>query len=318
MSEKSPSKKPPPLTISRSKFLKLGLAGGAGVIGVIVVGKLLNLESPTTQTPNTTFSFKVVSVDSSGNIFNQETKSAIYYIANAKKKVTMDFVKIPEGTFTMGSPATEKNSKDDEKPQHQVTVSDFWMSKYPVTQGEYELIMGNNPSKFKGADRPVEKVSWDDAVKFCHQLSKKIGKKLRLPSEAEWEYACRAMTTTPFHFGPTLTTELANYDGNYTYASEPEGVYLKETTPVGKFHPNAFGLYDMHGNVWEWVADDWHENYQGAPNDGSAWLSQSNIKVARGGSCHNSPGGCRSANRYGEAHDSIYHDLGFRVVCTIV
>jgi formylglycine-generating enzyme required for sulfatase activity len=153
-------------------------------------------------------------------------------------------------------------------------------------------------------------------------LRQKTGREYRLPSEAEWEYACRAGTTTPFHFGETITTELANYDGNFTYASEPKGKYLKKTTDVGSFTPNAFGLYDMHGNVWEWCQDDWHDNYIDAPKDGSGWTSQSGIilKVLRGGSWLGSPQDCRSASRNYSNWDGrafIYSYVGFRVVCVV-
>jgi formylglycine-generating enzyme required for sulfatase activity len=134
------------------------------------------------------------------------------------------------------------------------------MGKYEVTQAQYQAIMGNNPSNFKGEKRPVEQVSWNDAVKFCEELSKKTGRAYRLPSEAEWEYAARAGTDTPFHFGETITTDLANYNGNFTYASAPKGEYRKETTDVGIFPPNSFGLYDMCGNVWEWCLDKYHNN----------------------------------------------------------
>jgi formylglycine-generating enzyme required for sulfatase activity len=159
----------------------------------------------------------------------------------------------------------------DEGPQHRVTIQSFWMGKYPITQRQWQAVMGENPSYFKGDNRPVENVSWEDVVAFCQRLSEKTGKTYRLPSEAEWEYACRAGTTTPFYFGETITTDLVNYHGEYPYAAAPEGVYREETTEVGIFPPNAFGLYDMHGNVWEWCADPWHDNYNGAPTDGSVW-----------------------------------------------
>jgi formylglycine-generating enzyme required for sulfatase activity len=178
-------------------------------------------------------------------------------------------------------------------------------------------------SSFSGAKRPVEQVSWNNAVEFCQKLSQKTGREYRLPSEAEWEYACRGGTTTPFHFGETITTELANYDGTVNYASEPKGQYRQETTEVGSFPPNSFGLYDMHGNVWEWCQDDWHDNYANAPKDGSAWTSQSgNANVLRGGSWLNFPQICRSASRYRynfnwEVLDRIRNGIGFRVVCVV-
>ncbi|MFO5495017.1 MAG: formylglycine-generating enzyme family protein, partial [Cuspidothrix sp.] len=219
------------------------------------------------------------------------------------------------------SPASEKGRSESESPQHQVNVPAFSMGKFVVTQEQYQQIMGKNPSHFtkKGAKRPVEQVSWDDAVEFCQKLSQKTGREYRLPSEAEWEYACRGGTTTPFHFGETITTDLANYNGTYTYASEPKSKYLQQTTDVGSFPPNAFGLYDMHGNVWEWCQDDWHDNYANAPKDGSDWTSLSDdIKVLRGGSWFDDPKYCRSAYR-----DDLIRDnrdgsnVGFRIVCAV-
>ncbi|RUR76202.1 formylglycine-generating enzyme family protein [Chlorogloeopsis fritschii PCC 9212] len=188
--------------------------------------------------------------------------------------------------------------------------------------------MGNNPSNFKGEKRPVEQVSWNNAVEFCKRLSQKTGRNYRLPSEAEWEYACRAGTNTPFYFGETITTDLANYYGNHTYASAPKGQYREKTTDVGSFPPNAFGLYDMYGNVWEWCQDHWHENYQGAPTDGSAWLSGGNIirrllegasgnknfRLLRGGSWGYYSRICRSALRNRDYPDVRYTNIGFRVV----
>jgi formylglycine-generating enzyme required for sulfatase activity len=221
-------------------------------------------------------------------------------------------VAIPGGTFQMGS-----EEDDDEKPIHTVTVEPFFMGKYPVTQAQYEAIVGTNPANFKGAKRPVEQVSWDDAIAFCTQLSQKTGKTYRLPSEAEWEYACRAGTTTPFHFGDTITPDLANYDGNYTYGDAPKGMYREQTTDVGSFPANAFGLYDMHGNVWEWCADPWHDNYQGAPTDGAVWETGGDAakRRLRGGSWYFNPVYCRSANRGSSAPVVRNLDVGFRVVC---
>ncbi|MFM6472590.1 MAG: formylglycine-generating enzyme family protein, partial [Dolichospermum sp.] len=188
-----------------------------------------------------------------------------------------------------------------ERPQHQVTIKPFCFGKYPITQAQWQAVaalpqvnqeLKPNPSRFKGDGStsltnhcPVERVSWHDAVEFCARLSNYTKRPYRLPSEAECEYACRAGTITPFHFGETITTELANYNGNNTYGDGPKGVYRKETTEVGSFKiANEFGLYDMHGNVWEWCQDDWHNNYEGAPVDGSAWINLSNRKVLRGGS----------------------------------
>jgi formylglycine-generating enzyme required for sulfatase activity len=190
-----------------------------------------------------------------------------------------------------------------------------------------KIDLNPDPSDFKGEKRPVEQVSWNEAVEFCARLSRKTKRMYRLPSEAEWEYACRAGTTTPFHFGETITTDLANYCGEDrtineilykgSYGNGPKGTYRKETTEVGTFPANAFGLYDMHGNVWEWCADYWHENYNGAPTDGSAWLTEDENanRLLRGGSWYNAPRSCRSAHRNWYRSDVRDSNFGFRVGC---
>ena len=262
---------------------------------------------------------EVVTVNKFGKIIQRQPRIARYFIENLGNGVTLEMAAIPGGSFMMGSPENEERRYDNESPQHQVTVPSFFMGKYPVTQAQYQAIMGTNPSYFKGSNRPVERVIWNYAIAFCEKLSQRTGKNYRLPSEAEWEYACRAGTTTPFHFGETITTDLANYNGNYTYGQEPKGVYRRETTEVGSFGvANNFGLYDMHGNVWEWCQDNWHSNYEGAPIDGSAWLGiekNTNTRLLRGGSWVNDPDYCRSAFRYtfNLAYD---YELGFRVVCS--
>ncbi|MTJ08327.1 formylglycine-generating enzyme family protein [Anabaena sp. UHCC 0204] len=246
-------------------------------------------------------------------------------------------VSIPGDTFMMGSPPQELERRNSESPQHTVTVQPFFMGKYPVTQAQWRFVaelpqvnreLDPNPSKFKGDNRPVEQVSWYDAVEFCTRLSNHTKRPYSLPSEAQWEYACRAGTTTPFHFGETITTDLANYDGDYTYGDGVKGTYRKQTTEVGSFGvANNFGLYDMHGNVWEWCLDDWHDNYKGAPTDGSAWFDE-NTKLfdksmpalLRGGSWYNDPVGCRSASRGNDVRaerDRIDYVIGFRVVCGV-
>ena len=230
--------------------------------------------------------------------------------------VKLEMIAIPRGTFLMGSPENEAERQDYESPKHQVTVPSFFMGKYPLTQAQYQAILGSNPSYFKGNNRPVETVSWDDAVLFCQKLSQRTGKSYRLPSEAEWEYACRAGTKTPFSFGDNITPDLVNYDGNYPYKSAPKGKYREQTTDVETFTPNSFGLYDMHGNVWEWCEDDWHENYINAPTDGSAWNSRSgsSTKMPRGGSWGRNARFCRAALRGRSSRDLRSRDFGFRVV----
>jgi formylglycine-generating enzyme required for sulfatase activity len=172
--------------------------------------------------------------------------------------------------------------------------------------------MGSNPAIFKGANQPVESASWHMCQEFCRKLSEETGKRYRLPSEAEWEYACRAGTKTPFSGGKTITTNLANYDGNDTYAEEGKGQYRKQTVEVGSFPPNPWGLYDMHGNEWEWCEDGWHGNYQGAPTDGSAWTnnhSQTSNRVIRGGSSLSAPWECRSAYRAYYSSSSVISNV---------
>jgi eukaryotic-like serine/threonine-protein kinase len=234
------------------------------------------------------------------------------FTENLGNGVSLEMVYVPGVSFTMGS-----EEHDSEKPRHLVNVPDFYMGRYQVTQEQYLMIMGKNPAKWQDAKLPVEQVSWNDAQAFCQKLSAKTGKKYRLPSEAEWEYACRAKTDTPFYFGETITTELANYNGNSVYKSGVKDIYREKTTPVGSFPANGFGLYDMHGNVWEWCEDKWHENYQGAPTDGSAWINgnDNDYRLLRGGSWYSDPYYCRSAVRNRWSADNGVYIIGFRLVC---
>jgi formylglycine-generating enzyme required for sulfatase activity len=235
------------------------------------------------------------------------------FVEDLADDVKLEMVKIIGGNFDMGAPKAEAKSSPSEQPQHQVKVSNFLMGKYPITQEQYQAVMDTNPSFIKGAKLPVETVTWRDATIFCQQLSAQTGHHYRLPSEAEWEYACRAGTVTPFHFGKTISTDLANYAGNYIYGAGKKGEDLQKTTAVGSFPANAFGLHDMHGNVWEWCADQWHVNYHDAPVDGSAWLiAGSKSHVIRGGSWNYVPWLCRSASRLDYNHRLV--NVGFRVV----
>ncbi len=276
------------------------------------------------QTQPFEFDTAILTVKSSG-IFgigrsyeiNRSRKRAESFQEDLGNGVFLEMVNIPGGSFLMGSPENELERYDNESPQHPVNIQPFFMGKFQVTQEQYQAIMGENPSHFKGNKKPVECVSWDNAVEFCGKISKRTGKTYRLPSEAEWEYACRAGTTTPFHFGETISTELVNYDGNYTYGSASKGEYRRQTIDVGSFPANAFGLYDMHGNVWEWCQDNWHKNYQGAPNDGTAWLvddNENNYRLLRGGSWDVNPRICRCAFRFRLGRGFRFSGIGFRVV----
>ena len=241
--------------------------------------------------------------------------------------LALEMVAIPGGTFTMGSPEDEPGRYDREGPLHEVVVPAFFMGRYPVTQAQWRFVaeldqverrLGPAPARFKGADLPVERVSWRDVIEFCARLSRYTGREYGLPTEAEWEYACRANTQTAFHFGETITPELANYIGTEPLAGGPTGEYRKETTTVGYFGvANAFGLSDMHGNVFEWCQDHWHRNHEGSPNDGSAWSTSNKeaSRVQRGGSWSDGPVTCRSAYRSYDNPDYRYYDIGFRLVC---
>ncbi len=286
------------------------------------------------------FEFDVITVDKTGKENSRTKKSAEVFAEDLGNGVLLEIVKIRSGIFQMGSPKDWVN--DYEKPQHSVTVPAFLMGKYPVTQAQWrsvaalpqiEITLDADPAYFKGDKRPVEQVSWDEAVEFCQRLSVATGHQYRLPSEAEWEYACRVGTTTEFYFGETITTDLANYRGtdweyqgktySGSYRAGPKGIYREQTTDVGSFPPNAYGLYDIHGNVWEWCLDHWHDNYGGffrqAPTDGSAWVAGGNSdrRLIRGGSWNNSPASCRAASRYYDypAGRGIY--IGFRVVSAV-
>ena len=278
-----------------------------------------------TSLVKSTFEFQVVTIDKGGKQGNIKSGKAGFFEEELGSSTVLEMVSVPGGSFLMGSPNGRGDS--DEKPQHRVTLASFYIGKFPVTQAQWiavaalpeiKIFLDPEAARFKGANRPVENVSWYEAVEFCARLSRKTGKRYRLPSEAQWEYACRGGTQTQFHFGETITSELANYNGNSNYAEAPKGVYRFQTTDVGSFKPNAFGLYDFHGNVWEWCADAWHNNYNGAPADGSVWESDgdSSVRLLRGGSWNDHSPNCGSACRLRYQPDCKASIVGFRVaVC---
>jgi formylglycine-generating enzyme required for sulfatase activity len=307
------------------------------------IGYQFKLEPEEPKQLLSVFNFEVVGVNAKGEQIRKESKQSQYFREDLGKGITLEMVAIPGGTFLMGTEDEEierlvkKFNWEGfrrERPQHEVTVPPFFMGKYPITQAQWKAIASRTdlkvkqdldfkPAYFKDRPdsdrRPVEQVNWYDAIEFCARLSKLTVREYRLPSEAEWEYACRAGTTTPFYFGETITGELANYNASNTYADEPNGEYRNETTPVGQFPPNAFGLYDMHGNVREWCADTWHDNYDGAPTDGSVWIENGNDNRSplRGGSWGYNPTYCRSAIRYDYYFRRVnrINNYGFRVAC---
>jgi formylglycine-generating enzyme required for sulfatase activity len=210
-----------------------------------------------------------------------------------------------------------------------VTVAPFFMGRLEVTQAQWRVVarwpqvaraLAAEPAGFKGADLPVEQVSWHDAVEFCARLSQRTGRAYRLPSEAEWEFAARAGTTTPFHVGPTITPDLVNHDGNSPYGKVANGAWRERTTPAGSLGvANAFGLFDVHGNVWEWVLDPWHASHAGSPGDGRVWEAggDGDHRVVRGGSWDSFAWHCRSASRRHNDVGDRDNDVGFRVLCSI-
>ncbi|MEL6662657.1 MAG: formylglycine-generating enzyme family protein [Pseudomonadota bacterium] len=231
---------------------------------------------------------------------------------------------IPAGEFLMGAPETETDSGTSERPQHRVQLAAFGLGTYTVTFEEYDLFCeatGQSSPRDRNwgrGKRPAINVSWEEANAYCAWLGSWTGERFRLPSEAEWEYACRAGTETPFSFGETITPDEANYDGNFTYGGGPKGTYHEKTMPVGSYPANRFGLYDMHGNVWEWCADRWHETYQGAPADGSVWDGgDASRRVLRGGSWYNDPRDLRSGLRYRDSPTDRDFNIGFRVARTL-
>ncbi|WP_410508705.1 formylglycine-generating enzyme family protein [Methanosarcina hadiensis] len=221
----------------------------------------------------------------------------------------MKLILIPAGEFDMGSPSKEKGRSDSESPVHRVAIKNpFFMGKYPVTQKQWKKIMGTSPSNFKDGARPVEMVSWEEIQEFIHKLNAMENTdKYRLPSEAEWEYACRAGTQSRHFFGDD---ELKL--GDYAWYVMNAG---RKTHPVAGKKPNPWGLYDMHGNVWELVQDSWHAGYNGSPSDGSAWEGgNSSNRVSRGGSWYCDSDFCRSAARFSREPDKRLANLGFRLV----
>jgi formylglycine-generating enzyme required for sulfatase activity len=300
----------------------------------------------------------VVSVDEKGVIHANTVGTAVITVTTVDGQKTANctvtvqlitMVRIDGGKFTMGSPATEYGSFTDENPQQEVTVSAFSMGEHLVTQKQWEIVMGANPSEFKGNDLPVEQISWYDALVFCNKLSimngfnpaYRIGGSTnpadwgavpkddnarwdavqivdssngyRLPTEAQWEFACRAGSSTPFYTGANLTTVQGNYDGRYPYQNHPKGVNRDRTTPVGSFPPNGWGLYDMHGNVWEWCWN-WYGAYVAGPKTDPQGPNVGTYRVARSGSWSNRGQNLRSAARASSAPSFRGSNIGLRVV----
>jgi eukaryotic-like serine/threonine-protein kinase len=328
--------KPPSRGIDRRVFLGHSLKwlgfGGVGLASFLALSqigrKLLSnnansssniLNSAQSIPKLTKIRFKSVKLDRRGTVIDNPEGSAEIFTEDLGNGIKLAMVKIPAGKFLMGSPESEKEQGKLESPQHQVSVPEFYLGRILVTQAQWTILMGSNPSYFKGDDElPVEKVSWLDAMDFCQKVSQKTGRIYRLPSSSEWEYACRAGTTSPFAFGETITSSVVNYNGK-PYKDAPKGKYRGRTTPGGNFFlPNLFGLYDMHGNVWEWCLDEWGGTYD-EPTDGSARgdinsRDGDKLRVRRGGCWDLTAPFCRSAEVYPFFSSHRSPDCGFRVV----
>ena len=343
-----------PIGVTRRRVLGVAALAAVGTGAIIATPSIRRLLS---KPALRTIAFDVATVDSKGVRNPPEQYQAAVFTESLGSAAGLDMIAIPEGSFTMGSPVDEPERQGNEGPQHHVTLAPFFIGASPVTQAQWSAAvlahpdqirrnLDPNSSFFKGIDLPVETITWNQAEEFCLRLTAITGRAYRLPSEAEWEYSCRAGTMGPFHFGPTITPELANYcgtggavcgdsdgksiasdvynDAKYesgAYGEGPTGVFRGKTTPPGTFPPNRFGLYDVHGNVWEYCLDKWSANYADVPVDGSANLSgpADSPRILRGGSWSHNPAICRSAYR-----DSIAPDfsgwqgrIGLRVVCTI-
>jgi formylglycine-generating enzyme required for sulfatase activity/predicted Ser/Thr protein kinase len=334
-----PEKRTSPNPSTRRNFIKWLGFGGIGAVSFLALSQIgkkpldtpprvLYPFKPVDKNPTpppvaeapklTKIQFTSIKLNDKGVIIAKPVASAQIYKEALGNGVDLKMVKIPGGKFMMGSPESEKSRVTNESPQHQVTVTEFYLAQTLVTQAQYQAIVGKNPSYFIGNGKlPVEQVSWTDAVEFCEKLSRKTSRTYRLPSEAEWEYACRAGSKTLYTFGETINPSVVNYDGNAPYGEAEKGLFRQQTTPVASFPPNLFGLYDMHGNLWEWCLDEWNDNYNGAPTDGGA---RGNIisreeRLLRGGSWLDFAENCRSANRFDYAASDRRPHLGFRVVC---
>jgi formylglycine-generating enzyme required for sulfatase activity len=262
--------------------------------------------------------FETPPLNKKGEILQRVRHTARQFIEDLGKDVLLELLVIPSGTFQMGS--SRNNGSPDEQPQHFVTIKSFMMGKHLITQAQWKAVMEKlPPCRFKGDDLPVERASWENAAKFCQRLSKRTGREYRLPAETQWEYACRAGTGTPFNFGETLTVEVANFNGEHIFGEEPRGFYRHVTNEAGTFPANAFGLYDMHGNLWEWCEDNWLDDYSSSPRDHSSYQNVKSLyRVVRGGSWHEPPRLCRSASRLRVLQSEADEFMGFRVVCPVM
>jgi formylglycine-generating enzyme required for sulfatase activity len=241
--------------------------------------------------------FSYAKVDSAGAIAERPSGRAELFVEPLAEGVGIPMIAVPAGGFYMGS--AHRQGEADEEPRHYVSVGSFYLARTTVTQAQWKAVTGRlPPCRGKSLEHPVDRLSWDEATEFCERLYGKTGRRYRLPSEAEWEYACRAGSSSDFSFGDMITTDLANYVGRHAYKTGPVGEYRHGPIPPGAFPPNAFGLFDMHGNLDEWCQDAWHEDYTAAPSTAAPWIRGGTAeRVVRGGSWHDPPNLLRCAAR---------------------
>ena len=322
------------VSVNRSTFLKLIGLGSLGAIGAFSISKIIH-PSESGLDPNQPINsgdrptidrlailpVTSIKVNDRGDIIDRPQSRSYVFQEELGNSIFLTMVQIPPGKFTMGS-SDEKEGETNEQPQHLVKMPGFYLGQTLITQAQWAEIF---PDKSVGShgDRqlPVSGVSWIDAIEFCELLSTKTGKTYRLPSESEWEYACRAGTTNPFAYGDAILPSIVNYDATSPYGRAPKGLCQGKSTAVANFPPNLFGLYDMHGNLWEWCLDEWFDNYQDAPADGSAkgnleTRNEQNQRVVRGGSWFSYGQRCRAATRASLSASFRHEHYGFRVVCT--
>jgi formylglycine-generating enzyme required for sulfatase activity len=244
-------------------------------------------------------------------LIKEESITVAGYHEDLGEGIAIKMIQICAGEFHMGSPANERGRNNNEHNKRLTRIPTYFLGQTPVTQAQWKIVAGwqkfekeldPDPSGFKGDNRPVEQVSWEEAIEFCNRISQRSQREYTLPSEAQWEYACRAGTTSPFAFGETLNSELANYNAVHSYNSGMKGICRYETTDVGQFPSNAWGLNDMHGNVWEWCLDRWHQDDE-------------YIMLMRGGSWISMPKVCRSAYRDAGLRFKNCKSIGFRICC---
>jgi len=308
--------------MKRRQFLLNTAVSGAGVTMSLSAGALTQVAAtPTDPFPAlSTFAFESVTIDRRGRITTRELREARYFTETLNGSESLDMIAIDGRSAQVGNTDGSRNAGAYECAPQCVDIEALYLSRTPVTQNQWRAVaelppvsreLALAPACFTGDDHPVECVSWHDAQEFCKRLSLDSGRNYRLPTEAEWETACRAGTTSAFHVGATLTSEFANYSALHAYGTEPPGTYRRSTTPVAQFAPNAHGLYDMHGNVWEWCSDAWQDNF--IDRGVHASIGESAHRALRGGSWADAPAKLRSASRTGYAADSLNRIIGFRI-----